>query len=778
MTYVAQTIPNLINGISQQPDAYRLPTQSTSQLNGVSSVVTGLRKRPPTIHVANLQAAGVFDKTTFIDTITYDEGEFYTLAITPTSLYVFDSMGVLATVTTPSGSYNPLSYLTGLTNPAKELSVSTIADHTYIINKNKKVAKSADLTPTRPHEGLVYIKNGDYKTEYKVEVKVGATTYSSSYTTRNSSDVAHEPDIKTTNILSKLYAGLSLPSGFTKKKYNGNLMHISSTSTAFILTTTDDRGGSHLTSHKGQVARFDKLPPEGPLGFKIKVIGENEREQDDYYVELADPEGDGNPVWIETTASNIEYKLDETSLPHRLIKDPTGAFLFEATPWVGREAGDEDTNPFPSFIGKRISDCFFYRNRFGMLADENVLLSEVGEPFNYFQTTTLVLSDAAPIDIAVSTNVVNILRYAIPFDDTLMLFSDSTQFTLSSGQVLAHDTVTVDVSTRFEADLACKPIGKATFVFFATRRGVFGGLREYYVVDDTSSKDAENVTSHVPDYIKGGVKSIAVSSTEDMAVMIPNENPNELYIYNYFWIDGEKKQNAWHKWDVGDEVLSIEFINSMLYLTVNRPGGATLETINLSVDPEAVVMEYGHGLALDRRVKLTTASPTVPYTASPSGLQYYNILGELVGVDLSSAALVTARGLAPSNILYAGYLFDFNYRFSEFVVRDSGKPVAAESLKIKSVDIQYDDSSYFDVAIVPVGLAAGSRTPYIKTRTPLIGSVATLLNKANIDSGRFKVAAWGKADQIQVELQSRGAFPCSFQSVEWTASFVKHARTR
>ena len=38
-------IPNLAQGISQQPDAQRDPSQGEIQINGMSSILEGLRKR-------------------------------------------------------------------------------------------------------------------------------------------------------------------------------------------------------------------------------------------------------------------------------------------------------------------------------------------------------------------------------------------------------------------------------------------------------------------------------------------------------------------------------------------------------------------------------------------------------------------------------------------------------------------------------------------------------------------------------------------------------------
>lgn len=47
MALITHDIPNLIGGVSQQPDAIRLPNQCEAQVNAISSPVRGLHKRPP-----------------------------------------------------------------------------------------------------------------------------------------------------------------------------------------------------------------------------------------------------------------------------------------------------------------------------------------------------------------------------------------------------------------------------------------------------------------------------------------------------------------------------------------------------------------------------------------------------------------------------------------------------------------------------------------------------------------------------------------------------------
>jgi len=136
MALISQSIPNLINGVSQQPPSLRLNTQAELQENGLSNVVTGLSKRPSSKHIADLGVISNLDKA-FIHTIRRDENEFYSMVIdTAGTIRVFDKDGVSKTVTN-----NAASYVTGLTDPSKELAAVSIADTTFIVNKTKVVAK-------------------------------------------------------------------------------------------------------------------------------------------------------------------------------------------------------------------------------------------------------------------------------------------------------------------------------------------------------------------------------------------------------------------------------------------------------------------------------------------------------------------------------------------------------------------------------------------------------------------------------------------------------------
>ena len=398
----------------------------------------------------------------------------------------------------------------------------------------------------------------------------------------------------------------------------GSVIHIQSTnSTDFTVEVGDSHGGDHLLVFKDETLDFKKLPLEAPNNYVIKVVGDNQKAQDDYYVKYTDG------VWKETVKPNVLLNLDASTMPHKLVKGSDGNFTFSEASYANRKVGDDDTNPYPSFIGYTLSDIFFHKNRLGVLADENVIFSRAGEftDFDFFRKSTLTIVDSDPIDVAVSSNKVSILKHAIPFNEALLLFSDLTQFKLTGDPLLTPETVNIANTTEFEASLRAKPAQAGKYVYFASKRGAWSGMWEYFVDTDTDTNDASEITAHVPEYLDGEVKSIQASSNEDMLIVQTDNDPKALYVYRYYWSGREKLQASWSRWVFDDDVLASSFNLADLSILVKRGTNVFLERINLSVDDATNYTDGKFSIHLDRRVRLETGGDTtLPYTDSDANI--------------------------------------------------------------------------------------------------------------------------------------------------------------
>lgn len=105
MTQVAQPVVSLIQGVSQQPEALRLPSQCALQENCYPSPVDGLVKRHPIDHVETLLDGvdGASHGDRLVHWIDRDAGEQYVVVAGHKSIKVFELDGTEVPVHGPTG---------------------------------------------------------------------------------------------------------------------------------------------------------------------------------------------------------------------------------------------------------------------------------------------------------------------------------------------------------------------------------------------------------------------------------------------------------------------------------------------------------------------------------------------------------------------------------------------------------------------------------------------------------------------------------------------------
>lgn len=112
MALTSSSLPNLIQGISQQPDSLRSVSQLEAQENCYSSTVEGLSRRPPTEHIAKVSSVPL--DTAFLHTINRDTSQRYKLVLTSGGIQVFGLDGVVKTINYTDENLELLPALTGL----------------------------------------------------------------------------------------------------------------------------------------------------------------------------------------------------------------------------------------------------------------------------------------------------------------------------------------------------------------------------------------------------------------------------------------------------------------------------------------------------------------------------------------------------------------------------------------------------------------------------------------------------------------------------------------
>tara|TARA_E500000318_G_scaffold53204_1_gene49534 strand:- start:6336 stop:9728 length:3393 start_codon:yes stop_codon:yes gene_type:complete len=364
----------------------------------------------------------------------------------------------------------------------------------------------------------------------------------------------------------------------------------------FNISVSDGLGGSGLGVVYKEVGSITDLPTIAPDGYVVKVIGDTELSQDDFYVKFETKNGQtttsnnitstvGEGSWIETVAPEVKEGIDNSTMPYSLINNAVNNFVLEETNFEDRLAGDDLSNPLPSFVGSEIEAMFFFKNRLGFLSKENVIMSEAGfgtvndngkTVFNFGRTSVTTLLDSAPIDISVASSRVTNLKSAKGFQENLILFSENGQFVLKGGDVLTPKTVSIAPITNFNFEDQVDPLPLGSYIYFPFTRGAFTGLREFTVNASTDNYDSTEVTEHVPSYIPSNIIDMAGTTSEDMIVLLSGDEKGSLYIYNYFWNNNQKVLSAWSKFTFTGEIRGIEFIESSLYVVITNNGETNL----------------------------------------------------------------------------------------------------------------------------------------------------------------------------------------------------------
>ena len=652
------------------------------------------------------------------------------------------------------------------------------------------------------------------------------------------STTAHATDL--TDVFNSAY--------YIKKNTQTNLVELlkKDQTEDFNISVSDGLAGSGIGVVYKEVDSISDLPILAPDGYVVKVRGDIEVSQDDYYVKFETSNGQtttsdnitstvGEGSWIETVAPEVAKGIDNATMPHTLKNDAVNSFVFEETPFSERSVGDDNSNPLPSLQGQNISNMFFFKNRLGFLSNENVIMTEAGFgvttedgdlSFNLMRTSVTTLLDSDPIDISVASSRVTNLKSAKGFQENLVLFSENGQFVLKGGDVLTPKTVSITPITNFSFEDQVDPLPLGSYIYFPFTRGAFTGMREFTINASTDVYDSVEVTEHVPAYIPKNIIGMAGTTSEDMIVLLSDNEKGSLYVYNYFWNNNQKVLSAWSKFIVTGEIRGIEFIESSLYAVITNNGETNLVELPLE---SGLSDEAGFVTHLDMRCYKTVAqgdtSITLPYTPADNSVQVYTKdglrlnatnLGATVTLtspmttspNLDVTAMVsgkqytivsagttdfTALGAADNNVgtsfyatiagtgtgvvsepnVWVGIPYTMKYVFSEQLFKaksgNGTSPSNAAKLMIRNGSIYFDKTAHFKVKVTPK-----FRDTYENVFTPnVVGS--TTIGSLNLDSGFYRFPILTKAQDTTITIENESALPSNFQSAEFE-SFV-HSRS-
>ena len=774
---ISQNIKNLVSGISQQAPILRLPEQLAAQENGLSTEANGLVKRPPTVFVRSLMPALIESDAPLLHFVDRDEGTKYFIYFYRDEIVVVDTNGETYPV-----SYREDKGYIKTDTPQDTLRVITVADHTFITNRSIPVRMRGDKTPNAflTQGALVNIKQGQYGRTYTITVDGREVAR---HETPDGSDKSHTKQIDVDFIAGKLAEQIRAK-GYTVD-VGSSWLRIRGVSS---IATTDGFNNQAMFGVTRKAQKFSLLPVTAPDGYTLGIAGDpNSSGAGSYYVSY----NAEDKIWKECAKPDILLGFDPATMPHELVRQSDGSFVFQRCVWEDRKAGDEDSNPLPSFVGYPISDIAFHRNRLVFLSGENVICSESAEYFNFWMTTANDILDTDPIDVSTTTERVNLLSYAIPFGGELYCFSDKSQFVLRADTVLSPKNTALVEVTGFTSNTSCRPVRAGRNLYFAADRSEYTSIKEYYSVQQVSEeKNAQDITSHVPDYIPNGVYQITANNNENILLILTKGDQKAIYVYKYLFMNEQRVQASWSRWTFGGRVFGAFFAGSTLYVFLNRGGRHCLEKMNfttyntgdLSGEPYRVYLDskkIATTATYDDETKSTTFNISreynIPSTADIPSVGIVFPSGKYQEAKIEKGRAIISGEYTTENITI-GFPYRTHIRLSPIFIR-SEKNERTETNLMGRLQLRYIRLNYADTGgfCITVSYKNGRKCRYLMTARD-ITNLNSILGKVPRDTGVFKFPVQAQNTDITIDIDSDIPLPLALIGFLWEGSYVARSK--
>jgi hypothetical protein len=386
------------------------------------------------------------------------------------------------------------------------------------------------------------------------------------------------------SILGDLEADIVATSEFTSDevKIIGNGIYLTN-GTVFNATSPT---GDLLNVITEECNDIEDLPTQCKHGYVVKVKNSIANE-DDYFVKFFGRQKsdgsylDGPGVWEECAAPGRKIEIDQGTMPIQIVRQANGTFTVDQIVWDKCGVGNTTTVPEPSFIGKTINKMIFFRNRMVMLSDENVIMSQPGDFYNFWPRSAITYTATDVIDLSCSSETPAIVYDGIQVNSGLVLFTKNQQFMLTTdSDVLSPQTAKINALATYNFNVKTNPISMGTTIAFLDNAGKYSRFWEVAKV----LREGEPIVidqSKVVNKLFDKDLELVSNSRENGIIFFSKKDSNTLFGYKYFNTSEKRIQQAWFTWELMGTIQHHAVLDDSLYVVVRNGGKDVLQSFPL-----------------------------------------------------------------------------------------------------------------------------------------------------------------------------------------------------
>jgi len=585
-----------------------------------------------------------------------------------------------------------------------------------------------------------------------------------------------------------ILAGITtqLPSGINAKVI-GPGIYLSSSNPFSVEIAEEDL----MRVFQKTVNEVTLLPNQCRHGYIVQVKNARMSEEDDYYLRFdGENQLDGTGSWTECAKPGIEKSL--TNMPLVIQRTAATEFTVKQYTYQDRRVGDDNTNPMPTFKGKRINKVLFHRNRLAFLSGENVITSRpgtVGTP-DFFVESALTVSASDPIDISAASMFPSDIFDGIEINAGLLVFSSNQQFLLASDDtVLNPDTAKLRSVSTYNYNIDMPPISLGTTIAYLDNSNKFSRMNQMANTAREGEPSIAEISKLVPTLLPKDL-DLLTNSRENSLILIGKTGTDIVYGYKYLQTGDKVQQQAWFKWKLNNPLLYHFIINDEYFFLDTDHFLQSIKLVESDADPSFIQDDVGYQIHLDNHVTIdggvynsTTKKTTfsnVDWLSSVTTPNYDLALidintnatriGRYAKPTIASTTSFTVPGDWSGVTLTIGYLYEYLVEFPRIypkkLVGEQSKADVNSSLIIHRLKLHFGKIGLYETTLTRVG-----KSDYTEIYE------SSLLDEYDVSDAPYleeyikTIPVYEKNKNVEIKLKSSHPAPATLRAMAWEGDY-------